>query len=108
MAITNPALNATLGNQSGANYAANLGLLIRNLLNLGFGLAGIYFFFTLILGGYGYITGGGDKEAVQRAMSRIRNAIIGIVIIFSVFVIIYIVETVFGLSIRQPNIPNLI
>jgi hypothetical protein len=102
-----PVLNGVLGNRTGTGYALGLQTFVRNLINVALGLAGLYFFFNLLRGGYEYITAGGDKEGVQKAQGRIRNALFGVVIIFSVFVIIYIVETLFGLNIRQLNIPNI-
>jgi cytochrome bd-type quinol oxidase subunit 2 len=111
LAITNPALPGSIGNlRSGTWISASYALQVylRNFINLALGLGGLFFFFMFILGGYQYITAGGDKEAVQKAMARLRNSLIGIAILLSVFMIIWFVETIFGISIIQINIPNLI
>jgi ABC-type phosphate transport system permease subunit len=68
--------------------------------------AGVYFFFTLIRGGYEFITAGGDKDAIQSARKRIFNSLIGVSIIFGVFAFVFLVETLFGLPIRNFSIPN--
>ncbi len=82
-------------------------LLLRNVLNAVMGLSGIYFFVNLLMGGFAYITAGGDKEGVQKATHRIRNALIGIAILLSSFVIIWIIEVLFGVSILSLNVPEL-
>ncbi len=104
--ITNPALNSKFGNLTTDTSPTALQLMLRNLINIAFGIAGIYFFYMLLRGGYEYITSGGDKEAVQKAQRRLTNAFIGIIITFSVFALLFIIETVFGISIRTFNIPK--
>jgi hypothetical protein len=107
--IVNPALNSTIGNiTNSGNFSVGLQTFLRNLLNVALGLGGLFFFVNLLRGGFEYINAGGDKDKVHQAYERIKNSLMGVVIIFSVFAIIFIVETVFGLSIRNVNIPNLI
>jgi hypothetical protein len=109
--IYNPVLNGQIGNvpfgsQTPA-YANALSLLIKNAINIALGLGGVYFFFNLLKGGFEYINGGGDKDKIHQAYERIKNSLIGVIIIFSSFVILFIIETVFGISIRNANLPNL-
>jgi hypothetical protein len=106
--LYNPALNATIGNRLSADVSGGMQIFIRNLLNVALGLGGLFFFINLLRGGFEYINAGGDKDKVHQAYERIKNSLMGVIIIFSVFVIIFVVETVFGLSIREVNIPNLI
>ncbi len=107
-ALWNPALNQKIGSiySYGNNPTPILQLILQILIDLVIGVGGIYFFFQLFIGGYNFLTAGGDKDAVQKAQLRIRNAVIGIVLILSVFAIVYIVETVFGIPIRLFTIPN--
>jgi len=107
--LNNPALNIKVGN-AGGNQARGpeiLTLFFKNFVNLAFGFGGLYFFVQILRSGYDWINAGGDKEAVQKARARLTNAITGVVLLFSVFMIIFIVETVFGISIRTFNLPNL-
>ena len=104
--ITNPALNSKVGNVDVQNSTSTLQMFLQNLINISFGIAGIYFFYMLLRGGYDYITSGGDKESVQKAQKRLTNAFIGIIITFSVFALLFIIEAVFGISIRTFNIPQ--
>src|SRR3989339_1626489 len=103
--IVNPALNDILGNQTDTGFARSLGAFFGNLLNVAFGLGGVYFFFNLLRGGFEYINAGGEKDKIHQAYERIKNSLLGVVIILSAFVFVFIVETLFGISIRSFNIP---
>ncbi len=107
-----PTLNGLAGNALDMSVyggpAYTIQLYLRGLITFAIGAGGVYFFIMLILGGYSYITSGSDKDAVQKATARIRNALIGIAILLSIFVILWVVETLFGVSLRSVNVPTLI
>jgi len=107
--VINPAVNNFVGNMdSYVNTPAFvLQTFITNLITLAISIGGLYFFVMLILGGYAYITAGSDKEGVQKATSRIKNALIGIAILLSIYTIMWIVEAVFGVSLRNIIVPTL-
>jgi len=88
--ITNPAVNPKVGTGSGIDI---LQLFLSNFITLALGAAGIISFFMLLWGGIEYITAGGDKERTQSAAKRLTAALIGLAIVFSVFAIIFVVET---------------
>ena len=100
--ITNPAINKIVGTGSGVDI---LQLFLTNFINIALGAAGIIAFIMLLIGGIQWITAGGDKEAVEKARKRITSALIGLAITFSIFAIIFVVETLFGVSIREFRIP---
>ena len=100
--ITNPFVNPKVGTGSGIDI---LQLFLTNFITLALGAAGIIFFFMLLWGGIEYITAGGDKERTQSASKRLTAALIGLAIVFSIFAIIYLVETLFGVSITKFTIP---
>ena len=52
----------------------------------------------LIMGGIQWITSGGDKSGIESARNRIIYALIGLVIIFSSFLIIRTVGNFFGVE----------
>lgn len=54
----------------------------------------------LILGGFNWVTAGGDKSKVETAKSMITQAIIGLAILASVFAIYGVLLTFFGLGDR--------
>lgn len=79
----------------------NIGGLISTLLPAAVTLAGMAAFVFLLIGGFRYMTAGGDDKAVADAMKIITNAVIGLVIVFGAWFAINIVETVLGLNITK-------
>ncbi len=98
--INNPALG-NLGTLNGAQFFDRL---FPALVSLGLTIGGIVFLFMLIWGGVEWITSGGDKVRNEAARQRVTNALTGIVILFSVFAILNLVECFFGIGLRQINI----
>ena len=72
--------------------------LFGNAVSAILGLAGIVLFLTLIVGGFRYITSGGDQQKAQAARGTLTFAIIGLVVIFMSFFMINIIETLFGIN----------
>lgn len=70
-------------------------------------VAGLIFFFMLIIGGLRWVLSGGDKAQTEAARSQITAALIGLVIIFSAWAIANLVQTVFGVSILNVTIPSI-
>ena len=65
--------------------------------------AGIWFIFQFIIGGYNWLTAGGDKTGVQAAQSRLTNAFIGLTIVVAAYAIIWIVGKLLGFEILHPE-----
>jgi len=61
-----------------------------------FGL--IYFFYHFILGAYKMIASQGDPKKYEEAQHALLYSIIGIVVIFSVFAILKLVGSIFGIK----------
>ena len=61
--------------------------------------AGLLMFFYLIFGGFKYLTAAGDEKAVMAAKTTLTNAIIGMVIVFCSYWIIWIIQVVLGVEI---------
>ena len=100
--IINPAIKPEVGADIGTKI---LELFLTNFITLALMAAGVLSFTMLLWGGIGYITAGGDKEATQNAAKKISAALIGLVIAFSVFAIIKLVDTIFGTTITEFKIP---
>lgn len=66
-------------------------------------VAGLWFIFQFIIAGYQWINSAGDKTALEAARNKIYNALIGIIIIASAWVIIGILSTIFGWKILNPG-----
>ncbi len=101
--IQNPILG-NLNNQTGVSFFQKF---IPNLITLGLIIGAVFFLFILIIGAIQWISSGGDKTALEEAKHKITNAIVGIIILFSVFAILKITENFFGISILTLDIGSL-
>lgn len=105
--ITNPALIPVLQRIGGEMFLGNfISLLITLFLIAG----SIVFLFLLLLGGIQWMLSGGDKAAVESARGRITSALIGLLIMFSAWAIITLLEQFLGIKILSAPIqlPTLI
>lgn len=83
---------------------ADLGQAIGNFFTIALAVAIVLVLIMLILGGYEWITSGGDKEAVAKARNRIINALIGLVVLAVAFALARLAGQITGF----PNIFNLV
>jgi len=60
--------------------------------------AGLWFLFQLILGGYAYMSAGGNKEKAQVASQKITQALIGLVIVVLAIFIINLLGYILGVD----------
>jgi hypothetical protein len=102
--ITNPVLG-DLGKKTGIAFFQEL---IPGLVGLSLIAGTIIFFFILTLGAIQWITGGGDKQSIEAARGKITNAIIGIIILFSTYAVLSLVETFFNIDIMTLDIGPLV
>lgn len=65
-------------------------------------VAFIWFVFLLLMGAYGIMQAGGDKQALETAKKKLQSAITGLVILIAA---IFIVD-IFGFLIGIPDILN--
>jgi hypothetical protein len=92
----------------------NLADILTFIIRAFFVIAGLAALFFLLLGAFGWVTSGGDEEAVGAARSKITAAVIGVILIVVVLAIIVTLEQIvfrgricFGLSCAA-TIPNLV
>lgn len=89
---------------------AALGLLAKiivMLINISLVIAAVVFFFIFLIGGIRWITSSGDKVQIEAARNTIMNALIGLVIVFSLFAILKLIETLFGVELLQIDLGRL-
>lgn len=65
------------------------------------GLAGIVLFLMLIIGGFRYISSGGDPKSAGAARGTLTFAIIGLVVIAGAFLILRFIEDFTGATVTQ-------
>ena len=88
--------------------ASKTGSLIRGVIVGALVIAAIMALFVLIWGGIKWILSGGDKTKVEGARNTIIAAIIGLVITFLAYFILTIVLGLFGISLNNLELPQLI
>jgi hypothetical protein len=82
------------GSSAGFSSAdeTSLARTIGGIVNTALSFLGIIFVILIILGGYQWMTAGGNEDQVSQAKSRIKNAIIGLVLVISAFAIWRLVD----------------
>ncbi len=68
-------------------------VLLNSILKLVFVVAGLYSFVNLIIAGFDYMSAGGDAKKVTKALDRIWQTLLGLVIIVASFLL----AAVFGI-----------
>ncbi len=61
-------------------------------------IAGLAFFFILVIGGVKWIMSGGDKAHTEGARNQITAALVGLVIVFSAWAIVGLIKTFFNVD----------
>ena len=61
---------------------------IRALIDIAFGAAGLVAVIYLIVGGFRYVTSSGNAEAIEGAKATIVNAIVGLIVILVAFLLV--------------------
>lgn len=70
-------------------------------------IAGLAFFFILLIGGIKWIVSGGDKAHTEGARNQITAALVGLVIVFSAWAIIQLISTFLGVNLLNLVIPEI-
>lgn len=69
-------------------------------------VAAVVFFFILVIGGIKWIASGGDKGQTEGARNQITAALVGLVIVFSAWAIVQLIQVFFGVNIFQLTLPS--
>ena len=85
-----------LGSQ-GIDEATNA---LAGIMSRGLGIAtiiaGIWFIVLFILGGYDYMTAGGDQQKITSATKKITSALIGLIIVVAAYAIMSLLGELLG------------
>lgn len=99
--IKNPALGPTLTNWSGEQFFSGF---LPAVVGLAVLIGLLVFVFALIIGAIKWTSSGGDKTAIEDARKQISNALLGVIILLSVFALIKVIESFFGINILSIDI----
>ncbi|KKU80766.1 hypothetical protein A2875_04860 [Candidatus Gottesmanbacteria bacterium RIFCSPHIGHO2_01_FULL_46_14] len=108
--LRNPVLPPALGGGANPNISAGgagVGGLISALVGGMFIVAFFMTMFYLISGAIFWITSEGEKSNLEGARKRITHAIIGLIVIGSIWAIMTLVGDFFGLDFEHLPIPSL-
>ncbi|MFC1789899.1 hypothetical protein ACFLZP_00225 [Patescibacteria group bacterium] len=96
---------STPGSWSNANAPNNpatfvdLEVIFQKLLTVLFSLAGIGLLVTLFIGGFQYLTAGANPKNMEKASATLTFGLIGLLIIISAWIILYLIETITGIKV---------
>ncbi|MGA3291648.1 MAG: hypothetical protein ABSC49_00705 [Candidatus Microgenomates bacterium] len=87
------------GTTSGIATISDLESVFTRVVSLALGLAGITLFILLIVGGFKYITSGGDPKAVEGAQKTLTYAIGGLIVILLSYLILVLISKITGVDV---------
>lgn len=76
----------SVGTNIGYNTSGSLPTTIGNIIKVIIGLIGLIALIIFIVGGFLWMTAGGDEEQVKKAKDLMKNAVIGIAIVVLAYV----------------------
>ncbi|MAG60113.1 hypothetical protein CMO96_05005 [Candidatus Woesebacteria bacterium] len=74
-------------------------VVFENVLLVIFAFAAIVLFIMFLIGGFRYLTSGGDPKAVEGAKGTLTHAIAGLVVLVLAFIILKLIETITGVDV---------
>jgi hypothetical protein len=80
---------------------SNLSCLFANVVKYALGFAGIVLFVMLLVGGFKFITSGGDPKAVEGAKKTLTYAVAGLIIILISFLILVLIQRITGVTVTN-------
>ncbi len=84
-------LNIPSSGNTGLPEDSNISNFILRIINILLAIVGLIAVLFLIIGGFRYITAGGNEETAESGKKTIINAIIGIIIVILSFVIVRVI-----------------
>lgn len=79
----------------------DLEFIFARILNVAAGFAILAVFIMLVIGGFKYLTSGGDPKATESAKNTLTYAIFGLVALIGIWLILRFVEIFTGVPVTQ-------
>src|SRR3989344_6806909 len=70
--------------------------IFENVISIALAFAGITLFVMFLIGGFRYMTAGGDAKAVEAAKGTLTHAVLGLVVLILAWIIIQFIEVLTG------------
>lgn len=87
------------------NISASAGVftdILSNIIGVMTIVAGIWFIFQFIIGGYAYMTAGEEPQKMGNATKKLTSSLIGLVVIVAAYAIISLLGSLLGFDILKP------
>ncbi len=94
-------MNSNIQTKDGVATIQGLEGLFSNVVSVILGFGGIVLFILLLVGGFNYLTSGGDPKKIEGAKATLTYAIIGIVVLVLAFLILRLIETLTGAKVTE-------
>lgn len=91
--ICNPLLKDCTQVTHPVTYVSNV---VSTIFTIFFVVGVVYFIWYFIMGGFHFIDSQGDAKRYEQARQEVTNAVLGLFVVFSVFVVIKLIGVVFG------------
>ena len=85
---------------------SDLEVVFKNVVNVALGFAGIAFFVLLLVGGFKYMTAGGDPKAIEAAKKTLTAAIAGLLVVILSFLVLVFIKEFTGIDLTEFKIVN--
>lgn len=76
----------------------DLTTVLSSVVSVAIPLAGVAVIVMFLVGGFGFLTAGGDKEATQKAQRTLTYAIGGLILVLSAWMIMALLGNFLGIS----------
>jgi len=85
---------------SGATQPAEsiFGQTVQYIISAAFVISGLAFLVTFIMGAFTYLSSAGDEKQLDKAKKTMTNGVIGFVIMAVTFLIVNLLENIFGIA----------
>jgi len=80
--------------------------IFKNVVNVALGFAGIAFFILLLVGGFKYMSAGGDPKAIDSAKKTLTAAIAGLLVVILSFLVLVFIKEFTGVDLTEFKIVN--
>jgi len=82
--------------------------ILENIISLLAPAAGIAFFIMMLVGGFQFLTSGGDPKAAGAARGTLTYAVIGIVLVIVSWLILVLIRDITGASVTAVELPGVL
>lgn len=79
--------------------------ILKRIITLLAPVAGIAFLIMLLVGGYQFMTSGGDPKAAGQARTTLTYAFIGVILVVASWLILTVIQGLTGVDVTKVEIP---